>query len=36
VLVALDQREALLELPADRQPAVVDVVEDPELHLPPP
>ena len=49
VLVALDEREALLELLADRQPAerqaprtrrraagLVDVVEDPELHLLPP
>ena len=33
VLVALDEREALLELLADRQPALVDVIEDPELHL---
>ena len=33
VLVALDEREALLELLADRQPALVDLVEDPELHV---
>ena len=32
VLIALDEREAFLELLADRQAAVVDVVEDPELH----
>jgi hypothetical protein len=36
VLVALDQRKALLELPAEREPALVDVIEDPELHLLPP
>ena len=33
LLVALDEREALLELPADREAALVDVIEDPELHV---
>ena len=33
LLVALDEREALLELLADRKATLVDVIEDPELHV---
>ena len=36
VLVALDEREALLELLADRKPTLVDVIEDPDFMLLPP
>jgi hypothetical protein len=35
-LVALEQLQPLLELLPDRQPRLVDVVEDPELHAAPP
>jgi hypothetical protein len=34
-LVALEQLQALLELPPDCEPRLVDVVEDAELTLPP-
>jgi hypothetical protein len=33
LLVALDERKALLELLADRKPTLVDVIEDPEPHV---